>query len=71
MKILKELLESQHCKLVEVNPNKLSFAFLMPKEYGAFRVSATLPKPIDKATEKELMNWIADSIIGARKRVKK
>jgi len=71
MKILKELLESQHCKLVEINPNKLSFAFLMPKQHGAFRVSATLPKPIDQATEKELIGWIADSIIGAKRRMKK
>ena len=66
MKKLKELLESQHCRLLEVNPNKRSIAFVMPDKKT--RVSATFPKPADKATEKQLIKWIANSISGGTKK---
>lgn len=66
MKMLKELLKSQHCKLLEINENKLSIAFLMPDKKT--RVSSTASKRLDKMTEREMMEFIADSISGARKK---
>jgi len=68
MKKLKELFASQHCKLVAVNKDKTSIAFLMPAKYGGTRVSSTPPKPLDQLSEKELMNFVADSVSGARKK---
>lgn len=65
MKTLKDLLKSQHCKLVAVNKTKTSFAFIMPDKKT--RVSVTLPRPANEATEKELAIHIANSMTGSHK----
>jgi len=35
---------------------------------GKTKVSASVPKSLEKATRNDLIKWIADSIIGAKKK---
>jgi len=58
--ILEKLFKSQHCKLVDVNKDGTSIAFLAPD--NKTRRSATLPKPLEKMVSRDMFKFVADCL---------